>query len=315
MAAYSGASLSEMTMSDDLLPTWPGDQWNSDAESLHEVMQCRLAQHQNAQECDASIRDLIIRLGNERLKEATLLGLALDDLRIGPDLLPTWHSREAGGGNDADDESSSDDEDTVMEDHDTASSSRDVLTSETSFAQPGNASSVLPPRLRSAWSSDSESEASLSESDYDDEITLYNFLHEHPVIQEFEEDEEEPLRNIVHNVNVFGSEFEGKGVDFEVFLVENDSDIEELPEAELAIDGEGFEHHHNLVDEVEVELADHMICCVTSEEGTADAEDVPEELPDTAFTSTEDELPEEAVTPPAEEEPAGMETSDWILIN
>ncbi|KAJ2979717.1 hypothetical protein NQ176_g3082 [Zarea fungicola] len=117
-------------------------------------------------------------------------------------------------------------------------------------------------QLSSVWSSDSESDMSLSE--YDDEISLRNFVHAVPTIEESDDDEDIPLGNVIFDVDLHGASVEGTSLDFEVYLADMDSDVEELLEVELAIDGEGFAHHYHLVDAVDIELADDNVYCIVS---------------------------------------------------
>ncbi|OAA69171.1 hypothetical protein LEL_10047 [Akanthomyces lecanii RCEF 1005] len=320
IAVRSGIALDALFIDDNCLPGWPYRYWDPEVQSLHEVIQSRLAECQDAQELGSRLREAVVQLGNDRIQEAILLGLELGDMSIGEDLLPTW---ETGDQNDTWD----DEDDTIMG-VESAVDSEHVSppTTDSVEEKATDAAATHEPQPPSAWSSDSESNEPESECElYDDEISLFNFLCQHPVIEE--NDEDAPLRNIVHDVDVVGSSFDGSGsVDFEVYLAQDDSDIEQLPEVELAIDEDAFAHHYDLADVIDLELAGGGIYWVKPREEQVDKEAPEDEEADEEMEELEElEVPEctmespeeegsldEPMTPPSAAGPEAL--AGWIVI-
>ncbi|KAM3461245.1 hypothetical protein MY5147_005996 [Beauveria neobassiana] len=308
-AMSSGTTLDAVYIDDNCLPAWPGRVWDPKAQSLHEAMQSRLAECLDAQELGRSLSAAIIEIGNWRLQEAVALGLQLQDLTIGENLLPTWPGRD-GGGSSPGDAAASDDE-TMMEIGSSVHSN--------DLAPPPRSTSRAAAHQRhptSAWSSDTDStydsESERPASDYDDdEVSLFNFVvSQNPAADD--DDESAPLNNVVHGVDVYGGPFrEGGGdpVDFEVYAAENDPDVEQLPEAELLIDEEAFAHHHHLEDAVEIEIADSEIYCVVPCQVQSSNAAELLELPGEA---EEAHSLEEVMTVPREGE--AQASADWVVI-
>jgi hypothetical protein len=87
-AKYSGVSLDDITIGDDCLPTWSGHTWDPAAESLHDIIQSRLTTRDEAQKAGKLVREDIIWKTGLKLDEARAQGFALEDIRIGLNLLP-----------------------------------------------------------------------------------------------------------------------------------------------------------------------------------------------------------------------------------
>ncbi|KAM3562387.1 hypothetical protein ARSEF4850_002777 [Beauveria asiatica] len=320
-AMSSGTTLDAVYIDDNCLPAWPGRVWDPEDQSLHEVIQSRLAECLDAQELGRSLSAAIIEIGNWRLQEAVALGLQLQDLTIGENLLPTWPGRD--GGNSSSSSSSR------RSDGDAAASDNETMMEIGSSVH----SNDLPPPPRptsqaaahqchptSAWSSDTDStydsESEHPASDHDDEVSLFNFVSQNPTADdEGDADADAPLSNVVHGVDVHGGppfcEAAGDPVDFAVYAAVDDPDVEQLPEAELVIDEEAFahHHHHHLADVVEIELADGDVYCVVPEEigsaGGAELREAPGE-------AEEAHALEEVMTVPGEGE--AQASADWVVI-
>lgn len=87
-AKRAGANLADITIGDDCLPTWPGRIWDPSEESLHDFIQAQLASHHEAQQAGKLVCEDIIWKGNRKLDEAKALGLELENIQIGLNLLP-----------------------------------------------------------------------------------------------------------------------------------------------------------------------------------------------------------------------------------
>ncbi|KAM0354228.1 hypothetical protein ACHAPU_001268 [Fusarium lateritium] len=87
-AKQDGASLEDITIGEDCLPVWSGRTWDPAAESLHGTIQGRLINHDEVQQVGKLVREAIVSKSNRKLEEARTLELALEDLRIGLNLLP-----------------------------------------------------------------------------------------------------------------------------------------------------------------------------------------------------------------------------------
>ncbi|KAK8140820.1 hypothetical protein G3M48_001780 [Beauveria asiatica] len=316
-AMSSGTTLDAVYIDDNCLPAWPGRVWDPEDQSLHEVIQSRLAECLDAQELGRSLSAAIIEIGNWRLQEAVALGLQLQDLTIGENLLPTWPGRD--GGNSSSSSSSSSDGDAAASDNETMMEIGSSVHSNDLPPPPQPTSQAAAHQCHptSAWSSDTDStydsESEHPTSDYDDEVSLFNFVSQNLMVDD-EGDADAPLSNVVHGVDVHGGppffEAAGDPVDFEVYAAVDDPDVEQLPEAELVIDEEAFaHHHHHLADVVEIELADGDIYCVVPEEirsaGGAELREAPGE-------AEEAHALEEVMTVPGEGE--AQASADWVVI-
>ncbi|KAM3502818.1 hypothetical protein MY11210_008943 [Beauveria gryllotalpidicola] len=317
-AMSSGATLNAVYIDDNCLPAWPGRVWDSETQSLHEVLQSRLSECLDAQELGRSLSAAIIEIGNWRLQEAVALGLQLQDLTIGENLLPTWPGRDDGSSTSTSTSTSTSDGDVAASDHETMMEIGSSVHSNDLPPPPQSTSQAAAHQRHptSAWSSDTDStddsEPERPASDYDDEVSLFNFVSQNPAA-DGDDDDDAPLSNVVHGVDVHGGPFhdggDGDAVDFEVYVAEDDSDVEQLPEAELLIDEEAFAHHHHLADVVEVELADSGIYCVVPCE-VRPADD--DELLEVPVEVEEAHSLEEAITVPSEGE--AQASADWVVI-
>lgn len=93
-----------------------------------------------------------------------------------------------------------------------------------------------------------------------------------------ESDDEAP--HILHDVEVVGCREGHPDIDLEVYLVEEDSDVDDLPELELAIDGDAFAYYFGDDGAVEVEIPGMDLRCslnmppdASYDDGDADMED------------------------------------------
>jgi hypothetical protein len=87
-AKQNGASLADIIVGEDCLLIWSGRTWDPTAESLHETIQDRLVNLDEAQKVGILVRETIISKTNRKLDEAKALELKLEDIRVGLNLLP-----------------------------------------------------------------------------------------------------------------------------------------------------------------------------------------------------------------------------------
>ncbi|KAL6854531.1 hypothetical protein J3F83DRAFT_764470 [Trichoderma novae-zelandiae] len=109
----------------------------------------------------------------------------------------------------------------------------------------------------------------------DDAICMDNAVHPQPEYSESDDD----APHILHDVEVAGCREGHPDIDLEVYAVENDSDVDNLPELELAIDGDAFAYYFGDDGAVEVEIPGMDLRCsldvpldLSSEEGDDDLE-------------------------------------------
>lgn len=117
----------------------------------------------------------------------------------------------------------------------------------------------VPCRMPSLFSlDDSDSD---SESDYDDVVSLHNFVEGSPSHGHLEGDDGDEPPNVVHDLDIVTAEGQLPH-DFEVYLAQDDEELEDLLEVEMAIDNEGYEAHYNDGDDgIDMEIADTEIVC------------------------------------------------------
>lgn len=71
----------------------------------------------------------------------------------------------------------------------------------------------------------------------------------------------DPEANVIHDVEVQGGAAHMSAVDLEVYLMEEDSEVNDLPTVEVAVDRELYELHHGAEDAVDVELPGIDVRC------------------------------------------------------
>lgn len=240
-------SIDRIFVDQDALLCWDNYQWDPEDESFHEHAQSRLTQFQTAIEFGPFVLERLLSVANTRLQEAKGIGLSTADLLLAADLCITWNGRVEH-------------EEMVSYDSEESSGAGENCNAAVADAVPVlpkprqkkdnapevisvfGANFILAPSVHSDTSTDSELEF---ETEYDDEITLRNFVHPEPIL------EENDTRHIARDVLVAGGE-EDHIVDLEVYLC--DENIESMPCLELAIDKDGFEYHHNVEDAIDLEF-------------------------------------------------------------
>ncbi|PKK54213.1 hypothetical protein CI102_564 [Trichoderma harzianum] len=229
-ARQEGITLDTVFIGMDCLPAWMGMHWDPQRESLHCAIQDRLMDVEVSSTLGDVLRKDLIEKGNRKLEEARQLGLGIEDITIGKGLLATWNGLAST-------------QETVY--------GLETPPEETSIGTTVQDSSVF------GQAETPESEIITISSAIDEIIHMNNVVNTQPEYSE--SDDEAP--HILHDVEVVGG-FEGHpDVDLELYLVEDDEEIEGLPELELAIDGDAFIYYFGDDDLMEVEIPGMDLQC------------------------------------------------------
>jgi hypothetical protein len=222
------------------------------------VLQTRLGEHEASLQLGNMIRDIVVKLGNQRLDDARRLGIALQDIYIGHDLLPDWSPEgrklwETASSEDHDGDTGLNSD---VDMPDAQGSSTDEVVS---GASPGPDAADLRSFLYQTNTSESD-----VESDYDDVVSLCNFVQDISSPNPYSIDEEDDPPNVVHDVDLVSADGTFS-IDFELFLAQDDDELQSLPEIEMAIDRDGYEEHYNEEDAVDLEVEGAGIFCTVPE--------------------------------------------------
>ncbi|KAL6693682.1 hypothetical protein J3F84DRAFT_400941 [Trichoderma pleuroticola] len=295
-ARQEGITLDTVFIGMDCLPTWIGMHWDPQRESLHCAIQDRLMDVEVSSTLGDVLRKDLIEKGNLKLEEARQLGLGIEDITIGKGLLATWDAlasaQETAHGLETPPEETSIgttvQDSSVFGQAETPESK--IITISSASEAPNlpeiayDSSSTYDSCSDFSSSSGGNSSSTEDDEDVDDVIHMNNVVNTQPEYSE--SDDEAP--HILHDVEVVGG-FEGHpDVDLEVYLVEDDDEVEGLPELELAIDGDAFIHYFGDDGLMEVEIPGMDLQCSLdvppdqSEEGDYNTEGGPplEEIED-----------------------------------
>ncbi|KAL7955926.1 hypothetical protein V8C34DRAFT_326774 [Trichoderma compactum] len=268
-ARQEGIALDDVFIGMDCLPTWIGMHWDPQRESLHCAIQDRLMDVEVSSTLGDVFRKDLIEKGNRKLEEARQLGLGIEDITIGKGLLATWDTptstQETAYGLETPPEETSIgttvQDSSVFGEAETPES--EIITISSASEAPNSPEIVYDSSSTydscSDFSSSSGGNSSSTEDDeeVDDVIHMNNVVNIQPEYSE--SDDEAP--HILHDVEVVGG-FEGHpDVDLAVYLVEDDDEVEDLPELELAIDGDAFIHYFGDDGLMEVEIPGMDLQC------------------------------------------------------
>ncbi|KJZ77708.1 hypothetical protein HIM_02885 [Hirsutella minnesotensis 3608] len=314
-AQEAGVQLSKLSIGEDCLLTWPGLNWDPEAETLHVNIQNRLIDRQVSQDLGDLVRKELISKGNQNLERARDLGIGTLQLSIGASLLPVWNTEQ----------DPIDNVGSVFIEHDDVADERDSMTPQTdawSVGVPSVMSAITPltdtfdlksldvpqsaqPRetCASDSNSDGNSDSETSDDEYDDVVSLNNFVSEVPVWDDGD------AVNILHDVELLGVSGGASTVDLEVYLVEDDDDNDDpdMPELELAVDREAFEFYFGDDEAIDIEIHNAQLFCLGDIEETqseADESDSDESDHDESAHNVKAHIPlepsfEEEIAPPA----------------
>ncbi|KAL7929818.1 hypothetical protein V8C35DRAFT_283968 [Trichoderma chlorosporum] len=281
-AVEEGITLDNVFIGMDCLPTWIGMQWDPQRESLHCAIQDRLMNLEVSSVLGDTLREDLIYKGNRRLEEARQLGLVIDDITIGEGLLAIWEPLEPnqeithGLETPPDQERSEPMRDDLIRSnieitvpHSSILSQGDIPESDIATISSATTVQSSPETVYDSSStydscsdfsscSGSNSIGTDDEDEVDDVIHMSNSVNPQP--EYLESDGEAP--HILHDVEIAGGHEGLEDVDLEVYLVEDDEEVEDLPELELAIDGDAFIHYFGDDGVMEVEIPGMDLRCL-----------------------------------------------------
>ncbi|PTB72243.1 hypothetical protein M440DRAFT_1384793 [Trichoderma longibrachiatum ATCC 18648] len=256
VAKQQGVPLESIFISRDCLPAWPDMQWDPEQESLHCAIQNRLVDLDVANALGETLRGLLVAKGNRKLEEARQLGLRLEDIIIGAGLLATWGSPALE----------------LHSSHRLENPLRESAQLEELMDDDMGQSSIgtsIPHSL--IFSPAGSPDVATSSITYDSSSV-------DPQPEYSESDDEAP--HILHDIEVVGCREGHPEIELEVYLVEDDSDVDDLPELELAIDGDAFAYYFGDDGAVDVEIPGMDLRCSLDvppdlgfEDGDADMEE------------------------------------------
>ncbi|KAL7765377.1 hypothetical protein ACKLNR_003293 [Fusarium oxysporum f. sp. zingiberi] len=225
-AKQKGVTLSDISIGDDCLPTWTGRTWDPDAESLHDALQGDALNLLEAQ-------------------EAGIMGAAAEEA------IPFLLEHDEGN----DDHSSP--EGSIHEDTDTSEGTLVNVNTEDSDE---DTLMVIDDAETTDDGSDSDMEFVVIGNDDelpDNEIETSNIFDPEPSYDDSDDDEP----NIFHGAQVMGVLAQRSIVDLEVYIAEDDEEIQDLPQMELAIDQESYERYFGTDGAIELEIVGGRLVC------------------------------------------------------
>ncbi|KAM0244150.1 hypothetical protein ACHAP5_006534 [Fusarium lateritium] len=229
-AKQKGASFADIIVGEDCLIAWSGRTWDPMAESLHETIQNRLVNLDEAQK-GAAADEAIPFLYEEEDVEQSDMDEGEDEIR-----------------------STEEDEIDHLEFTDEALIDHDI-DEMSSRASGANDIAFLD---SSDSDSDSESDYDMdSEGYFDDAISVDNLFDVEPYYPDSEDDE----ANIFHGAEVVDVSSHPAIVDLQIYVIEDEDEIKDLPEMELCIDGEAFEQLFGSEEAIDVEIEGSQLLC------------------------------------------------------
>ncbi|KAM0302546.1 hypothetical protein HYE67_009841 [Fusarium culmorum] len=288
-AKASSVDLDDIAVGDDCLPTWSGRSWDPTTESLHGIIQSRLATQDEAQQAGKLARDDIIWKTGVKLYEASVQGIPLEDIYIAAEDAIRYLYHE----DDNEQQTPDEDEGWILptpdfeteQVHDTGAVS---LSQSTTFVSSDDSTSLslMSPCFSNTDSDsdigsdiDSESDPDIDSDDvedFDDTFSIDNMFDPEPHYLD-SDDEEEP--NIFHGAHVVGLPSQHANVDLEMYEASDEDEVEDLPEMELCIDGELYKALFDIEGVIDVEIEGSRIICTGElfEEGEEIIVDGPED--------------------------------------
>ncbi|KAJ4263084.1 hypothetical protein NW762_006701 [Fusarium torreyae] len=105
---------------------------------------------------------------------------------------------------------------------------------------------------------DTDTDMAHEEEDFDDAFSVDNMFDVQPDYSD-SDDNEEP--NVFHDAEVIGLSSYHASVDLKFFVVEDDDEVEDLPEMEFSIDREAYEELFGIEGAVDVEIEASQLLC------------------------------------------------------
>lgn len=141
--------------------------------------------------------------------------------------------------------------------------------------------------------SDSEMEFAVLGNDnslVNNEIETSNIFNPKPSYDSDDSDHEEP--NIFHGAQVMGAPVQHSIVDLEVYFAEDEDEVQDLPQMELAIDQESYEHYFGTDGAINLEVVGGRLICtgeLFEEDQEMTLEDVADDMEVLSLTASDDE--------------------------
>ncbi|KAM0268475.1 hypothetical protein ACHAPA_004999 [Fusarium lateritium] len=221
-AKQNGASLADIIVGEDCLIAWSSRTWDPTAESLHETIQDSLVNLEEARKGAAADEAIPFLYEEEDVEQ--------DDMDEGEDEIDHLEFT-----------------DEALIDHD--------IDGMSSCASGANDIAFLD---SSDSDSDSESDYDInSEGYFDDAISVDNLFDVEPYYPDSEDDE----ANIFHGAEVVDVASNPAIVDLQIYVIEDEDEIEDLPEMELCIDGEAFEQLFGSEEAIDIEIEGSQLLC------------------------------------------------------
>ncbi|KAF5264206.1 hypothetical protein FOXYS1_5026 [Fusarium oxysporum] len=256
-AKQKGVTLSDISIGDDCLPTWTGRTWDPDAESLHDALQGDALNLLEAQ-------------------EAGIMGAAAEEA------IPFLLEHDEGN----DDHSSP--KGSIHEDTDTSEGTLVNVNTEDSDE---DTLMVIDDAETTDDGSDSDMEFVVIGNDDElpgNEIETSNIFDPEPSYDDSDDDEP----NIFHGAQVMGVLAQRSIVDLEVYIAEDDEEIQDLPRMELAIDQESYERYFGTDGAIELEIVGGRLICtgeLFEEDQEMTLDDVADDLEILSLTASDEE--------------------------
>ncbi|CEI65868.1 hypothetical protein FVEN_g7459 [Fusarium venenatum] len=290
----SGVDLDDIAVGDDCLLTWCGRTWDPAAESLHDIIQSRLATRDEAQQAGNLVREDIIWKTGVKLYEAS--GMAAEDA------IRYLHHRDEDELHTPDDDENCTLLSSDLEAEQPYGTGVGSLSQSTTLMSSDDSTSLS--FVSFSFSDrdsgiDSESDPDIGPDDvddFDDTFSVDNMFDPEPLYPDSDDEE----LNIFHGARVVGVQSQYANVDLEIYEASDEDDVEDLPEMELCIDGQLYEELFDIEEVVGAEIEGSRIICTGElfEEGDEIIVDDPkDEVADSGYQQDEDgsalESPEE----------------------
>lgn len=272
-ARGEGIAPDQLFFDDDGLLAWDGMRNYTDGYDYHTQVQTRLLQAHIRGLTDPMVRESIRDASNAKLEEALQLGIAIHDIRIGSRGMPEWDQEAVDHAVPLTPQ--------PVEDHEEDSVERDMLTFGVDFVRAHSREmDIFPDDITPAlsedtstddessdsWdtSSDESSSAMKTHEELDDDRYVYALVANGDfvplpasAISYWEGGDDAP--NVIRDVEIYGGPDGTYLVDMEVNEAENDSNLSELPEAELAVDATAYEFFFPTGEAVDANLPGKML--------------------------------------------------------
>ncbi|KAH7152863.1 hypothetical protein EDB81DRAFT_931188 [Dactylonectria macrodidyma] len=270
-AKLDGISIMDVSIGDNCLPVWSRYTWDPSVESLHTNIQNHLNDFELAQRI-GWLKTEIIMKSNRKLDIARSLGVQLADISIGRGLLPTWSDDVVRNLSSEQSEVAHLTRKTgqlsLSTDSTSVETASDVLASITLV---DSGAEFSPADFTSPDSSSSDSSNSDSASDYDDNSENVPTCPEADILpsicmnnlignQAYYSDNDD-VGNVVHDVEVEGAPPGHRLVELEIFVANDDDEVDDLPEMELAIDGDAYDCWFDTPEAVTIDVPNVELHC------------------------------------------------------